>query len=190
MIVDTGFTSKEEESLCEKYGRDFTECRSWYDGYRVGEFEVYNPEAVIQAVTTGAFKSYWGITLTYEVVSEKIRMNFAGTKDDVVTMLGGGRVDVFTFLIHLGYLAYDERERQGYIPNREIHEEWMLAIRNDDDYAETNRIIKESKALLRETIDGNEEAVAEVSAHVVNAKSASMIAASIVFSFLFSLLSP
>lgn len=123
MIVDTGFTSKEEESLCEKYGRDFTECRSWYDGYRVGEFEVYNPEAVIHAVTTGAFKSYWGITLTYEVVSEKIRMNFAGTKDDVTTVLGGGRVDVnvsgyqntltdfasrddvFTFLIHLGYLA-------------------------------------------------------------------------------------
>ena len=135
-------------------------------------------------------------------------MNFAGTKDDVTTVLGGGRVDVnvsgyqntltdfasrddvFTFLIHLGYLAYDERERRCYIPNREIHEEWMLAIRNDDDYAETNRIIKESKALLRETIDGNEEAVAEVSAHVVNAKSASMIAASIVFSFLFSLLSP
>ncbi|MCH5291540.1 MAG: hypothetical protein J1D88_07300 [Treponema sp.] len=44
------------------------------------------------------------------------------------------RDDVFTFLIHLGYLAYDERERQCYIPNREIHEEWMLAIQNDDDY--------------------------------------------------------
>ena len=42
MIVDTGFTPKEVETLCEKYGRDFTECRSWDDSYRVGEFEVYN----------------------------------------------------------------------------------------------------------------------------------------------------
>ena len=174
-----GFTSREVEFLCKKYGRDFTECRSWYDGYRVGDHEVYNPEAVIQAVTTGAFKSYWGITSTYEVVSEKIRMNFSGTKDDVITMLGGGRVDVnvekyrntltdfagkddiFTFLIHLGYLAYDGRERQCYIPNREVHLEWQNAVEDNEDYAETNRIIKDSKSLLRETIDGNETAVAE-----------------------------
>ena len=106
-------------------------------------------------------------------------MNFSGTKDDVITMLGGGRVDVnvekyrntltdfagkddiFTFLIHLGYLAYDGRKRQCYIPNREVHLEWQNAVEDNEDYAETNRIIKESKALLRETIDGNETAVAE-----------------------------
>ena len=90
------------------------------------------------AATSGKFDSYWGGTSTYEVVAEKLRMNFAGTKEAVITMLGGekadvdvgkynntmtgikNRDDVFTFLIHLGYLAYDEEEEQCYIPNREV----------------------------------------------------------------------
>ena len=175
----TGFTADEARALCEDYGCDFEECRSWYDGYRAGEYEIYNPQSVMKAVTGGEFASYWSRTSTYDVISERISMNFAGIKDDVVTMLGGGRVDVnvekyrntltdfagkddiFTFLIHLGYLAYDGHERQCYIPNREVHLEWQNAVEDNEDYAETNRIIKESKILLRETIDGNEAAVAE-----------------------------
>ena len=175
----TGFTADEARALCEDYGCDFEECRSWYDGYRAGEYEIYNPQSVMKAVTGGEFASYWSRTSTYDVISERISMNFAGIKDDVITMLGGGRVDVnvekyrntltdfagkddiFTFLIHLGYLAYDGRERQCYIPNREVHLEWQNAVEDNEDYAETNRIIKDSKSLLRETIGGNEAAVAE-----------------------------
>ena len=89
----------------------------------------------------------------------RVDVNVSGYQNTLTDL--ASRDDVFTFLIHLGYLAYDERERQCYIPNREVHLEWQNAVKNNDDYAETNRIIKESKALLRETIDGNEEAVAE-----------------------------
>ena len=174
----TGFTTEEVKALCSEYDCSFDECKSWYDGYRVGDFEIYNPQAVVNAVVTGEFRSYWSHTSTYEVISEKIRMNFDGIRDDVITMLGGGRVDVdvgkykntmtdffskddaFTYLIHLGYLAYDPEEEQCYIPNREIYREWEYAVENDSDYTETNKIIKDSKSLLKETIAGNEEAVA------------------------------
>lgn len=174
----TGFTTEEAKSLCERYGRDFELCKSWYDGYELEGFEIYNPQTVIKACVTGKFISYWSKTSSYKVVAEKIRMNFAGTKEDVITMMSGERVDVnvekydntmtgfdskddvFTYLIHLGYLAYDEKEDQCYIPNREIYNEWEKVVESDENYAKTDKIIKASKQLLRDTIAKNEEAVA------------------------------
>ena len=69
--------------------------------------------------------------------------------------------DVLTLMIHLGYLAYDEDTGECYIPNREIYQEWQSAIEEDDNYAETNKIIAASRELLEQTIAGNEKAVAE-----------------------------
>ena len=106
-------------------------------------------------------------------------MNFDGIKDDVKTMIAGGKVDVvvdfylntmtdfhskddvFTYLIHLGYLAYDSINKQCYIPNNEIRSEWIIAITNDSDYAEAIRIVNNSKVLLDKTIEGDAQAVAE-----------------------------
>ena len=174
-----GFTAQEVEQLCNKYGISYEECKSWYDGYNLGGYEIYNPQAVYNAMLSKKFKSYWSKTSSYTVVAEKIRMNFKGTKDDVIAMLGGGRVrvnvgmyentvesftnkdDVFTYLIHLGYLAYDEEEGECYIPNREIHEEWQKAIKNNEDYSETDKIISASRDLLDATLRGNEEIVAK-----------------------------
>lgn len=173
----TGFTSDEVKDLCKKYNRDFELCKSWYDGYSLDNIDLYNPQAVIKAVVTGKFISYWTATSSYKVVAEKIAMNFAGTKEDVIAMMSGRHVDVnvgkydntmtgfnskddvFTYLIHLGYLAYDEKEEQCYIPNREIHNEWQKVVEDDENYAETDKIIKDSKKLLRDTIAMNEEAV-------------------------------
>ena len=185
-----GFTTDEVEALCKKYNCDFELCKSWYDGYKLNNFELYNPESVIKAVTKHKFKSYWSGTSTYQVVSEKIHMNFSGIKEAVVTMLAGGRVnldvgrydntmvdfkskdDVFTFLIHLGYLAYNEERKECYIPNREIHEEWQKVVADNDDYAETDKIIKASEQLLQRTLAGDVEAVAaaldESHAHVTS----------------------
>ena len=174
----TGFTTEEVQALCTRYDCDFEECKSWYDGYNLKGIEVYNPQAVVKATVTGNFISYWSKTSSYAVVAEKIRMNFAGTKEDVIAMMGGGRVkvevdsyentmtgfnskdDVFTYLIHLGYLAYDEKERECYIPNREIYDEWKRVVKNTPNYSETNKIIMESEQLLKDTIAMNEAAVA------------------------------
>lgn len=105
-------------------------------------------------------------------------MNFDGIRDAVTAMLSGEKIDVnvgkykntmkdfdsrddvFTFLIHLGYLAYDSEKGQCYIPNREIYEEWKNAIENNPEYELTNKIIKASKELLKQTIAGNGNAVA------------------------------
>lgn len=174
-----GFTGDEVRALCQKYGVDFEECRRWYDGYSQNGLEIYNPESVVKCIQKKRFANYWGKTSTYSAISERIQANFAGMKDDVVRMLSGESVDVnvtrymntmtdfstrgdaFTYLIHLGYLAYNLDDETCRIPNREVRGEWNNAIEVNEDYAVTNKIIQSSKELLAETLHGNAEAVAK-----------------------------
>ena len=174
-----GFTSEEVEALCKQYGMDFEECKRWYDGYHQNGFEIYNPESVVCSMEDKTFDSYWSKTSSYEVITDRIKQNFEGTKDAVIRMLAGESVDVnvtrflntmnsfvtrsdlFTYLIHLGYLAYDRTEKTCHIPNKEVREEWFNAVESLDDYAVTNEIIQSSKDLLAETIRGNADAVAK-----------------------------
>ncbi|MBR1536575.1 MAG: AAA family ATPase [Treponema sp.] len=172
-----GFTSGEVKALCKKYDRDYEEFKRWYDGYNQRGFEIYNPESVVLAIEDGKCKSYWSQTSTYAVIAERIQENFEGTKDDVIKMIAGESVDVevttfmntmtdfktkndvFTYLIHLGYLSYDSDTETCRIPNKEILKEWQSAVAVTDEYKITDRIIKASKELLAETLKMNEEAV-------------------------------
>ena len=175
-----GFTSEEVKALCMTYGVDYDECRQWYDGYRQHGFEIYNPESVVKAINRKTFSSYWGKTSAYTVISDRISANFAGTKDDVIRMLAGERVDVnpgaylntmkdfhtkddaFGYLMHVGYLAYNMEDKTCRIPNREVRGEWELALKRlPDEYAVTNEIIASSKQLLAETFAGNGDAAAK-----------------------------
>ena len=176
----TGFTADEVKQLCLEYGVDYEECRRWYDGYRLNGFEVYNPESVVRSMEERHFGSYWGQTSSYEAISDRIRDNFTGTKDAVVRMLAGEEIgvdaysylntmtdfstkdDVFGYLMHLGYLAYNREEATCRIPNKEVREEWIRALNKvPDEYAVTTQIIQSSKDLLSLTWDGEEEAVAK-----------------------------
>ena len=173
-----GFTADEVKTLCEEYGVSYEECRRWYDGYRQNGFEIYNPESVVRSMEENFFASYWGQTSSYEAISDRIRQNFAGTKDAVIRMLAGEEADVdvasylntmtdfstrdeaFTYLIHLGYLAYNRDSGTCRIPNKEVREEWFRALNKiPDEYAETTQIIQASKELLDLTLKGDEEAV-------------------------------
>ncbi|MBR0092946.1 MAG: AAA family ATPase [Lachnospiraceae bacterium] len=174
-----GFTGEEVRALCDKHRIDYTEMRRWYDGYTQRGYEIYNPESVVKCVTKQAFGSYWGKTSSYEVIAERIRQNFSGTKEDVIRMLAGEHVevnvtsylntmtsfatrgDLFTYLIHAGYLAYNREDGTCRIPNKEVREEWFNAIEAEAGYEITDSIIKDSKELLAETLAGNEEAVAK-----------------------------
>ena len=178
-----GFTEEETQSLCEQYDMDFEECKRWYDGYRLefldASFDIYNPKSVVQAMITKKYGNYWTKTGSYDAIKIYISMNFDGIKDDVKAMIAGEHIDVdvdfylntmtdfhskddvFTYLIHLGYLAYDSIHKQCYIPNHEICSEWINAIEDDKSYAEAICIVNNSKLLLDKTVEGDAQAVAE-----------------------------
>jgi hypothetical protein len=178
-----GFTEEETSSLCERYKMDFEECKRWYNGYKLdfldNSLEIYNPKSVVQAMTSRKFGDYWTKTGSYDSIRTYISMNFEGIKDDVKTMIAGGHIDVevdaflntmtdfhskdaiFAYLIHLGYLAYDNTTKQCYIPNNEIRSEWIFAIKTDPDYAKAIEIVNNSKLLLDKTVEGDNQAVAD-----------------------------
>ena len=175
-----GFTAEETEGLCARYQVSFEDCRRWYDGYQLGEYELYNPESVVRSMENRRFGSYWGQTSSYEAISDRIRQNFAGTKDAVIQMLAGEEIpvdaysylntlndfstkdDIFCFLMHLGYLSYNQETCTCRIPNKEVREEWIRALNKvPDEYAVPTQIIRSSKELLEKTFAGDEQAVAQ-----------------------------
>ena len=173
-----GFTRDEVRALAAAHGRDFSELEKWYDGYQIGdEPSMFNPNSVMQAVDIGRCRSFWASTGAYDAVANYIRMNYEGLKDDVINMLAGGRCkvdptkfgndmhdirckdDVLTVLIHLGYLSYDWREDECYIPNREVAGEMVNAVMANNWKPLTN-VIEQSRRLLQATLAGDEAAVA------------------------------
>ena len=67
--------------------------------------------------------------------------------------------DVLTALIHLGYLGYDWREDECYIPNKEVGGEMANAIR-ENQWTPVVTALEQSKQLLADTLAGDAEAVA------------------------------
>ncbi len=68
--------------------------------------------------------------------------------------------DVLTLLIHLGYLAYDLRTKETFIPNKEIIGEFENAM-SAGGWQEVMRVLKASDKLLEDTINGNAQNVAD-----------------------------
>ena len=173
-----GFTEEEVRSLAQKSGMAFDDLKRWYDGYSLKGEKIYSPKSIIDAVKYHECDGYWTQTSSYEAVTDYISLDLDGLKDDVVSMLSGDRVevstsfyrntmsfdtkdDVLTYLIHLGYLAYDSGDGTCRIPNNEIKDMWALSMERARGYKEIYRTIKGSKKLLEATWKGDEEAVAE-----------------------------
>ena len=178
MAAYFGFTKEEVKVLAEKHQISFAELEKWYDGYRIGdELSMFNPNSVMQAIDIGRCRSFWGNTGTFGIVSGYIDMNFDYLKDNIIDMLAGSRCfvdptgfqndlkevhsrdDVLTVLIHLGYLSYDWREGECYIPNYEVSIEMMNAVKAVK-WQHVTDALQQSRQLLQATIAGDEAAVA------------------------------
>ncbi|MCQ2070099.1 MAG: ATP-binding protein, partial [archaeon] len=66
-----GFTGPEVERLCSDYGHPekYGEAKDWYDGYRFGNADVYNPWSVLNYVDEGfVAKAYWASTSGNDII--------------------------------------------------------------------------------------------------------------------------
>lgn len=175
----TGFTQDEVKALCGQFHMSFEETSSWYDGYTFMEYQhVYNPKSVVEAMRRRRFSNYWASTEVYDALKTYINMDFDGLRADIVHMLGGGKVrvntrsfrndmknfdikdDVLTLLVHLGYLAYDAMEKEVFVPNKEIIEEFENAM-SVSGWPEVMRVLHASEKLLADTLLCNAKSVAD-----------------------------
>lgn len=175
----TGFTEDEVKGLCDQYSVDFNEMKHWYDGYIVNGIHIYNPRSVVEIVRRKykTFGSYWSSTETYETLKDYINMNFDGLKEAVIDMTAGAccpvdtssftndmktfdsKDDIFTLLIHLGYLAYNDET--VFIPNEEIRKEFITSIKTAK-WDGISNIVNNSRKLLYATLEGDEKTVASM----------------------------
>ena len=173
-----GFTDDEVKALCKNYNKDFEKVKRWYDGYILEEYQVYNPKAVVSVLLKGSFKSYWSETASYDAIVPLINMNYDGLKTSIIEMLSGDTIkvntttfrndtvnfkskdDVLTYLIHLGYIGYDEVKKSAFIPNEEIRQELKNAVESKR-WNEFDSFQQESENLLDATIDMDSRKVAE-----------------------------
>ncbi len=174
-----GVTYNEAKSLCDEYGMDFDDCKHWYDGYMIDDEEIFATKSIVSAVLNRKCQSYWVRTGSFEAVTSYIDLNFDGIYDDVLRMLAGesvsvnvlsydntmtdfcNRNDVFTYLIHIGYLGYNYKTRKCFIPNYEVKNQWALSIDKAKNFKTIARRVQESESLVEHTLAGDAEFVAE-----------------------------
>ena len=174
-----GFTEDEVKDLCKQYDMDFDSMKAWYNGYLIDGLHMYNPNSVSMALNNQDFDSYWKNTSSFASINTFITMNYEGLKDDIMTMLSDGKVyvnpdsfqndfstvaskdDALTALIHLGYLGYDRDDQSAYIPNYEVKKAYQAAL-STGSWKEVAKSISRCDELLRATINGDNEKVAEL----------------------------
>lgn len=138
-----GFTPTEVQALCACYGRPdaFDEAKEWYDGYRFGKAEIYNPWSVLKYVSSG-FKpaTYWAGTSGNDIIDtllDHTDERMFGDLEELangrtvraaitpkVTMrdIGTSRIAVYSVMVMSGYLnaVPDGSAYALSVPNREM----------------------------------------------------------------------
>lgn len=144
-----GFTAEEVKEILRYYGSEdkFQEICDWYDGYRFGNTEIFNPWSVINYVTDKCFpKAFWQSTGSNEIIGEIIDAATPEIKDGLYKLLCGERIttyidtsviypeiqnnpySIYSFLLVAGYLkvaaVYPQNDGNFMcdvaIPNKEI----------------------------------------------------------------------
>ncbi|WP_336184523.1 AAA family ATPase [Fusobacterium polymorphum] len=138
-----GFTEKEVEKMLIDFNIEYNlpEVKSWYDGYKFGDTEVYNPWSILNFVQNRELEGYWigtsGNFLIKEVLKDSnLEINasleklFNGEKiEEVIT--GNSDLssllsyhEIWELLLFSGYLTVDKKiDEDVYslrLPNKEI----------------------------------------------------------------------
>lgn len=89
-----GFTAEEAEELARFLGRGdrVGEMRDWYDGYRFGRGDAYNPWSVLSYLRSGVAQPYWTNTSMNGVVRDLVARADDGTSVEIAAVAAGGSV--------------------------------------------------------------------------------------------------
>jgi len=169
-----GLTKSETTQALQHYGFEHTEeIRSYYDGYRFGGIEIYNPWSILEYMLKKKLHPYWLNTSTNGLIRELVSNAEADFAEDFEELIKDGQVEVYVnfeasfmelevpetlwgLLVNSGYLTIEED--LGYsdyilkIPNYEVKEEFRSIVALYTKVGE-NRVHQLFGALVRRDID-------------------------------------
>jgi len=91
-----GFTQDEVEWLLRENGYEdkIDEAREWYDGYRFGDEDVYNPWSILSYVKKGCKPApYWAGTSGNDIIGDLISKADQSTWDDLTDLCDGKAIE-------------------------------------------------------------------------------------------------
>ena len=144
-----GFTNEEVKEILHYYGKGakYQEICDWYDGYRFGRTEIFNPWSVINYIAGNCFpKAFWQSTGSNEIIGDIIAAATPEITESLYKLLCGEKVStyvdtgviypevqknpycIYSFLLVAGYLkvsaVYPQNDGNFMcdvaIPNKEI----------------------------------------------------------------------
>ena len=96
-----GFTQQETDRILSYYGLEEKreEIQQWYDGYRFGKTEIYNPWSIVKYVNDilediEAFpKPYWSNTSSNSIIRELVEHADMATRQEIELLIAGGTIE-------------------------------------------------------------------------------------------------
>ena len=185
MYTDSyGLTEEEVEKSLKDYGieQEISNVKDWYDGYRFGDSEVYNPWSILNFLDFKELRAYWvdtsGNDLIKDVLKnitkntiealerlfngEGLKQNISGTSD-LSKLLSED--ELWELMLFSGYLTVEEKiDQKNYIlrlPNKEIKELFKDTFL-EKYFGRGSKLLYLMEALTENRIDEYEERLQEI----------------------------
>ncbi len=142
-----GLTEEEVEQALHYYEMEYNlqDVKEWYDGYRFGKTEIYNPWSIISYIINQRIEPYWIGTSSNALINqmlEKARKEESDIFQKLENLFQGNSIlqkiqkgsdfhdlvhveEVWQLFLYSGYLTVAREEEQGFyqlkIPNKEVY---------------------------------------------------------------------
>ena len=179
-----GLTEEEVEKSLKYYGieQEISNVKDWYDGYKFGDSEVYNPWSILNFLQYKELRAYWvdtsGNDLIKDVLKkitkntiealerlfngEGLKQNISGTSD-LSKLLS--EEELWELMLFSGYLTVEEKiDHKNYVlrlPNKEIKELFRDTFL-EKYFGRGSKLLYLMEALTENRIDEYEERLQEI----------------------------
>ena len=182
-----GFTDEEVDGLYLRYIENCAstkmvtrdDLREWYDGYHTRKGErLYNPRSIVLSLSNNNTGNYWTSSGPYDEIFYYIENNIADVREDLALMVSGipvpakiqeyaatsmnlqTRDEIFSAMVVYGFLTYENGKVM--IPNKELMDKFADMLKKEASLGYVYRLAKESDRMLRATLAGDTETMAEI----------------------------
>ncbi len=143
-----GFTQNEVENALKDFNIEYElpDVKAWYDGYKFGNSDVYNPWSILNFLTDKKLIPYWIDTSDNYLINKTLKNASSDTMEALQKLFSGESVEenisgnsdlsilfdeeeIWELFLFSGYLTIDEKIGEDYenvytlrLPNREVKE--------------------------------------------------------------------
>ena len=149
-----GFLQREVDEMIKYYEleKKREEIKEWYDGYKFGTRDIYNPWSVLKSIKDMRIneqkkpEAYWVNTRGNDIVKKLVKKADNKARDEIETLMRGGEIEkalnpniiyndleedvnnIWSMLFFTGYLTYKEEKRE----ENEVISRYSLVIPNKE----------------------------------------------------------